>query len=330
MPECLLSKQVAPRSANAMFLTDVIAGLSKAQKRIPCKYLYDMRGSQMFDTISEQPEYYVTRTELAIMREYAAEMATALGEGVMLVELGSGSSIKTELLLAQFRRPVAYVPVDISGQHLQQTANRLRRMYPRIEILPVRGDFTQPFRLPASAQSLTHRAVYFPGSTIGNFEIRAAIELLGHVARVCGAGGSLLIGIDLQKDVRVVEAAYNDAAGVTAEFNLNLLRHVNRELDANFDLKKFAHRACYDEANHCVDIRLVSRCKQVVHLNGIDFSFEKEETIHTEYSHKYTIDGFASMAGRSGFQLQKVWTDPRQYFAVLHLELPKSSTIRSA
>ncbi len=329
MLECLTTNSVAERTGNDEFLTDVLRGLSKTQKQLPCKYFYDRRGSQLFDAICEQPEYYVTRTELAIMREYAREMAFALGDGVTLIEFGSGSSIKTELLLNQLRRPAVYVPIDISGQHLEQTASRLRRTHPKTKVLPVIADFTQPFDLPRACPISTRRAVYFPGSTIGNFEPLAAFVLLKQIANTCGSGGALLIGIDLRKNVRVIEEAYNDAAGVTAEFNLNLLQHANNKLDAHFDLDNFSHRARYDTRHHRVDIRLVSQCRQRVHVNGIAFDFEKHETIHTEYSHKYSLVDFANLASHSGFQLRKFWTDSRRYFAVLYFVLGEDAHVAS-
>lgn len=308
---------------NTNFEDDALEGLSQEPKRLPCKYFYDRRGSELFDAICEQPEYYLTRTELAIMRQYAHEMAEALDERVMLVEFGSGSSIKTEMLLDQLKRPAAYVPVDISGDHLQSTANRLQREYPDLEVLPVCADFTKEFSLPDADFDVSHHAVYFPGSTIGNLQPEAATRLLQQIARISGSGGGLLIGIDLQKDIDIIEAAYNDAAGVTAEFNLNLLRRMNRELDADFQLDQFAHSAQYDTRYNRVDIRLVSQAEQEVHLNGETIEFADGEPILTEYSHKYTVEGFAALAALTGFQLRRVWTDPKSYFAILHLIIPE-------
>jgi dimethylhistidine N-methyltransferase len=319
MLECLKTSAVAANTVNQEFLRDVLMGLSQRQKRIPCKYFYDRQGSQLFDAICELPEYYVTRTELAIMRDHAAEMAVALGQRAMLIEFGSGSSTKSQLLLSELQIPAAYVPIDISGQHLEFTASRLRRKFPRIEILPVCADFTQAFRLPHSKIPMTHRAVYFPGSTIGNFEPHAAAQLLANIVKICGPQGGLLIGIDLQKDINVLEAAYNDRQGVTQRFNLNVLRRANRELAADFELQNFTHRARYDKTHHRMDLRLVSRCEQTVHVDGTAFDFAKGETIHTEYSHKYTVEGFAKIAAEQGLALRKTWTDAQNFFAVLYL-----------
>ncbi|MCA9185242.1 MAG: L-histidine N(alpha)-methyltransferase, partial [Planctomycetales bacterium] len=231
------------------FLMDVLNGLDNPQKNIPSKYFYDQRGSELFEQICELDEYYVTRTELEIMRRYVPEMAQQIDSGVMLVEFGSGSSVKTRLLLDELIEPVAYVPVVISGEHIEQVATQLRQAYPGIDILPVCADFTQPFALPTASRRYTHVAVYFPGSTIGNFTPSAARQLLQRIADLVGVGGGLLIGIDLQKERQILEAAYNDRAGVTAEFNRNLLRRINTELQADFDVDQFRHRAVYDP--HC-------------------------------------------------------------------------------
>jgi dimethylhistidine N-methyltransferase len=314
------STALARRAARARrdFLSDVLAGLRDSPKRLPCKYFYDKRGSELFDQICQLDEYYLTRCELAIMDHFAAEMGQQIGPGVMLVEYGSGSSVKTRYLLDALPSPVAYVPVDISCDHLHQAARELARDYPKIEILPVCADFTQRFALPISARSWTHAAVYFPGSTIGNFVPQQAARLLEHIARLCGRGGGLVIGIDLKKDVSTIDAAYNDARGVTAQFNLNLLRRINRELEADFDLEQFSHRAAYNAQLGRVEIYLVSRRDQTVRVDGEPIDFAAGETISTEYSHKYSIDEFAGLAAAVGLTLRRSWTDPRRYFAVLH------------
>jgi L-histidine Nalpha-methyltransferase len=307
--------------ARQAFLHDALAGLRESPKRLPCKYFYDKRGSELFDRICLLEEYYLTRCELGIMEHHAAEMGQQIGRGVMLVEYGSGSSVKTRYLLDGLPDPVAYVPVDISDQHLHETARELERDYPRIEILPVCADFTNDFALPLSQRTSTHAAVYFPGSTIGNFLPSRATELLARITKLCGTGGGLLIGIDLQKDPSTIEAAYNDSRGVTAEFNLNLLRRINRELDGDFDLEQFAHRAVYNGERGRVEISLVSRRDQEVSLGGETIEFAKGEAINTEHSHKYTIDGFAAMAADAGLTLRREWTDKNGYFAVLHLAI---------
>lgn len=315
------ARQSRAERARQAFRDDALAGLRGSPKSLPCKYFYDKRGSELFDEICLLDEYYLTRSELGIMERHAAEMGQQIGPGVMLVEYGSGSSVKTRYLLDGLPDPVAYVPVDISDEHLHETARELERDYPQIEILPVCADFTREFALPLSERSTTHAAVYFPGSTIGNFQPHKAAELLERITRLCGTGGGLLIGIDLQKDPRTIEAAYNDRRGVTAEFNLNLLRRINRELDGDFDLDQFEHRAVYNAQAGRVEISLVSRRDQTVEVGGEAFEFARGEAIHTEYSHKYTIDGFAEMAARAGLTLRREWTDPKRYFAVLHLAI---------
>ncbi len=303
------------------FLPDVVHGLTLPQKSLPCKYLYDQRGSQLFDQICELDAYYPTRTELEIMESHVESIAFQLGEQVMLVEYGSGSSIKTRTLLDALEDPVAYVPVDISEEHLLRTAESLRSAYPEIEILPVRADFTQPFLLPQSHREPSHVALYFPGSTIGNFTPRQAGKLLRFMSGMLGRQGGLLIGIDLQKEIPVIEAAYNDAEGVTAEFNLNLLTRINSELDGDFDLERFEHKAVYNPVEHRVEISIRSLFDQQVCIGNRTFSFKQGEEIVSEYSHKYTIDGFAQFASQFGFSMHKYWTDDRRYFAVLHLVL---------
>ncbi|HYO23880.1 MAG TPA: L-histidine N(alpha)-methyltransferase [Lacipirellulaceae bacterium] len=305
----------------AVFLADVLAGLTARPKTLPCKYFYDERGSRLFDAICELPEYYLTRTEDWVIKRYAREMADQIGPGVMLVEYGSGSSTKTRALLDALDDPVAYVPVDISREHLRATAEALSRAYPEIEILPVCADFTQPFRLPTPRRPPTHAAVFFPGSTIGNFHAAAVRAMLRHLAAMCGAGGGLLIGIDLQKEPSAIEAAYNDARGVTAEFNLNLLRRINRELDADFQLEAFRHRAVYDPALGRIEMSLVSRAAQTVSIAGCRIALARDEAIVTEHSHKYTVAGFAGLAAGAGLTLRRTWTDARQQFAVLHFAL---------
>lgn len=301
------------------FLSDVIQGLEASPKRLPCKYFYDQRGSALFDRICDLDEYYVTRTELQIMQRYAAEMGEQIGPGVMLIEYGSGSSIKTRILLDHLIDPVAYCPVDISRDHLLATARGLSADYPDIEILPVCADFTRPFVLPVPTRTPTHAAVYFPGSTIGNFEPAEAKQLLAQIAPLCGAGGGLLIGIDLQKDTRIIEAAYNDREGVTDQFNRNILRRINRELGGDFAVDQFQHCATYETKQQRVSISLVSRRDQTVTIRDRSFRVRANEAIHTEYSHKYTIDGFAALAAEVGLELHRSWTDAREFFGVLHL-----------
>lgn len=305
--------------ASRSFLRDVVYGLSQSNKELQCKYFYDERGSKLFDQICELDEYYLTRTEQQIMLDHADEMAAQLGSGVMLIEFGSGSSTKSRVLLDALIDPVAYVPLDISEEHLLKTAAQLASAYPDLEILPLVADFTQPFVLPRAVRKHSHAAVYFPGSTIGNFVPEAAARLIQRITGILGPQGGLLIGIDLQKERTTIEAAYNDSMGVTEEFNLNVLHRVNRELGADFDVEQFRHRAIYNAVAGRVEISVVSNINQVVTVDGHQFAFQAGEQMLTEYSHKYTIDGFATLAARAGLNLHKCWTDDRQLFAVLHL-----------
>jgi dimethylhistidine N-methyltransferase len=313
------SPQDSCQEVDQVFLTDTLEGLARQPKRLYCKYFYDERGSQLFDRICELPEYYLTRAEQAIMEAHVAEMAEQIGAGVMLVEFGSGSSTKTRILLDHLDAPVAYVPLDISEEHLLKTADQLQEAYPGFEILPLVADFTESFELPESSQSPSHAAVYFPGSTIGNFEPDDALCLFAAIAEVLGSQGGLLIGIDLQKNPTIIEAAYNDSQGTTDEFNLNALHRANRELGADFDVDQFHHKAVYNRALGRVEMYIVSDCDQTVTIAGQSFELAAEEHVLTEYSYKYTVEGFAALAAKAGFSLHKFWTDPAELFAVLHL-----------
>ncbi len=296
---------------------DVIEALSRSpQKELPTQYLYDERGSALFDQICEVPEYYPTRTELSIMERDVGVMADAIGPGALIIEYGSGSSVKTRRLLEQLRDPAGCVLVDISRDHLLRSAEELAARFPDVEVLPVCADFTAPFEVPAPRKTVGRRVVYFPGSTIGNFLPQPATQLLEQMAQQVGPGGGLLIGTDLRKDPAILEAAYNDAQGVTAAFNLNLLSRINRELSANFDLGAFYHQAIYDEELGRIEMLLVSRRAQQVTIAGQRFAFAEGETIRTEYSHKYAVEGFQRIAAKAGFAPSQVWTDPRSLFAV--------------
>lgn len=303
------------------FREDIVHCLSQPTKSVPCKYLYDEVGSKLFDQICDLDEYYPTRTEIDILSRNAESIAGHVGSRVMLVEPGSGSSIKSKIILDSLDDPVAYVPVDISAVHLDQTATRLRKQYPKIEILPVAADFTERFDLPKPSRSYSHVTLFFPGSTIGNFEPDQASQLLENLATMLGKNGSLLIGIDLQKDVLTTEAAYNDAKGITAKFNLNLLERINRELGADIDLSRFEHEARYNQSKHRIEISIVSKESQIIDIGDTEIEFDKDEKILTEHSHKFTVDGFASTAEPAGFQLDDSWTDDDDRFAVLHLKL---------
>jgi dimethylhistidine N-methyltransferase len=319
LQQCISQATVArSRGEPSAFLSDVVQGFGRNPKRLPSKYLYDNAGSHLFGKICMLPEYYLARTELSIMRRYGAAMAQQFGRGVLLVEYGSGSSTKTRRLLNHLAAPACYVPVDISREYLQTTAARLRRTYRHIDILPVCADFTQPFPLPEPCREPSRMVVYFPGSTIGNFEPAEVARLLQQIGEACGVGGGLLIGIDLKKDAAIIEAAYNDAQGVTAQFNLNFLRRINRELGADFRTERFRHRAVYNAREGRVELGLVSRCRQIVRIEDRQFRFECGEEIRTEYSYKYTVDQFCKTAALAGFTLRNEWSDAGQKFAVLY------------
>jgi dimethylhistidine N-methyltransferase len=294
---------------------EVIKGLSEGQKRIAPKFFYDRRGSQLFDAITELPEYYPTRTEIGILRSHGAEMADLVGRGALLVELGSGSSLKIRVLLNALQ-PSVYVPVDISREHLLESATDLAGSFPGLEVHAACADYSVPFELPVEPSGHGGRAAFFPGSSIGNFDPVEAFRFLQRVGALVGNGGKLLIGVDLVKNAETLRAAYNDAQGITADFNLNLLRRINRELDADFDLSLFEHDAFFNERESRIEMHLVSRAVQNVWVTGRRFTFHEGESIHTENSYKYTIEGFQSLARNAGFEPERCWTDPNRLFSV--------------
>jgi dimethylhistidine N-methyltransferase len=304
-----------PAERDEAFARDVITGLSARPKRLPPKYFYDATGARLFEEITALPEYYPTRSELAILRAHAPAMARLLPSETALIEFGSGSTRKVRLLLNAAPTVAAYVPVDISAQWLAEEAARLRRDYPELAVLPVAADFTQAFRLSPAIAGLP-RAGFFPGSTIGNFEPHQATAFLHHAARILGEDALLIVGIDLVKDVATLTAAYNDAAGVTAAFNLNLLARINRELGADFDLSAFSHQAFYNRERARIEMHLVSRRDQRVKVGGRVIQFRECETIHTENSYKYTAESFGALARRAGWTSVAAWTDTDGYFSV--------------
>jgi L-histidine N-alpha-methyltransferase len=297
---------------------DVLDGLFLNQKTLLPKYFYDEPGSHLFDDITRLPEYYLTRTEDAIMDTYLPEMAEWVGPKATIVEFGSGSGEKIRRLLKHLDKPAACVPVEISRAHLVKSAQDLATEYPKLKVVAVCADFTQPFDFPPISGAV-RRLVFFPGSTIGNFARDAAISLLKVMHKVAGENGGLLIGADLVKDSSILESAYNDSQGITAKFNLNLLRRINNELAANFDLDAFAHKATYNEQASRIEMYLVSQKAQQVHIGGHEFSFEEGERILTEYAHKYELDAFSEMVAAAGFKVEQVWTDPNQHFSVQYL-----------
>lgn len=304
----------------AEFERDAIAGLSATPKGISSKYFYDEHGSRLFDAITELAEYYPTRTELSILRDHASPMARAIGRDCALIEYGSGSSLKIRLLLDRLEGAVTYAPIDISGDHLLRSAAGVAADYPGVRVEPIVGDFTEPVPLPEMVTGCSRRVVYFPGSTIGNLVPRDAEALLRGIRETVGAEGGALIGVDLEKPREVLHRAYNDARGVTAEFNLNVLRRMNEELDADFELARFAHRAFYNEAEHRVEMHLESLEAQDVCVAGRPFRFAAGETLRTEYSHKYTRERFDALAARAGLRIVEGWTDRRGWFGVFYLE----------
>ena len=322
------------RVAAPSLVADVLRGLKGTPKRLSPMYFYDERGSQLFDEICELPEYYITRTETNILRTHAREIAACIGPNALLVEFGSGASTKTRLLLDELPDLAAYVPVDISRTHLMAAAQRITAAYPHLEVLPACADFTQPFTLPKPSRTPTRVVVFFPGSTIGNFDPPAAIQLMKVMRRIASAGaqarlgtvspssaiGGLVIGFDLVKDPAVLERAYDDAAGVTAEFNLNVLRRLNRDAGANFDLESFRHQAIWVPEARRIEMRLISDRDQAVSIAGERLSFAANEPIITEHCHKYSPDSFADLAAAAGWSGKQVWTDAREYFHVQYLE----------
>ncbi len=301
------------------FLAEVLAGLTSSPRTLPCKYFYDEHGSDLFQRICQLPEYYITRTETEILRHHGAEMAESIGENAELVGFGTGAGVKTRRFLEQLKNPIAYIPVDISKERLMDSATALSQAMPSLEVLPVCADYLQPIELPKASRKADHVAVFFPGSTIGNFEPALARDFLRRICQLCGKSGGLIIGVDLQKPREILEAAYNDSAGVTAEFNLNLLVRLNRELGADFDLPLWRHRAIYNDTDGRIEMHLLSSAAQTVHVGARAFHFERDEKIVTEFSHKYTRESFAALAGSAGFRLANTWTDPQQLFAVFHL-----------
>ena len=306
----------------AEFKDAVLSGLQRTPRAIPAKFLYDARGSALFDAICELPEYYLTRTETEILRRCAHEIAGLAGPGCALVEFGSGSSVKSRLLIEGMHDLAAYVPIDISRQHLDATASRLRRDYPALKVEPVCADYMSLSQLPADVSAARRRIGFFPGSTIGNLEPDEATAFLRRARSLLGEGGALVLGADLKKDPRRLHDAYNDAAGVTAQFTLNLLRRMNRELDANFDLAAFAHEAFYNPAEGRIEIYFRSLKPQTVSVAGRSLVFRSGDRVHTEYSYKYDDAGIAQLARSAGFAIAHTWTDPVRLFAVAYLVAP--------
>jgi len=298
-------------------LEEILEGLSKPQKELPSKLFYDQKGSSLFDEICELEEYYPTRTETSIMTENIEDICSILGKNCLLIELGSGSSKKIRLLLSGLLSPAGYVPIDISEEHLISSVNILAHDYPNLKILPVSADYTQPFSLPKFDFIYSKKVIYYPGSTIGNFEPQYASQFLNSIGNRMGKGTGLLIGVDLKKNKKILEDAYNDKKGTTAKFNLNILERLNRELDTDFNIEKWKHYAFYNSNEGRIEMHLESLSNQDVKVDEEFIAFSEEETILTEYSYKYSIEDFQELVSDS-YKLVKVWTDKENKFGILY------------
>jgi len=303
-----------PDEQTSVFAKDAVEHLSQHPKRLSPKYFYDAAGSELFEAITRLPEYYPTRTELGILNECGSAIAAIIPPGAALVEFGAGATTKVRRLLEKSALG-AYVPVDISGDFIRGQADALRRDFPKLAVYPVAADFTAPFELPAAIAALP-KVGFFPGSTIGNFEPHEACRFLRSAREILGDGALMIVGVDLEKDERVLYDAYNDAAGVTARFNLNVLVRINRELGGNFDVSAFTHRAIYNRERHRIEMHLIAKKSQAVRLLGTSFSFRAGETIHTENSYKYSVERFAALARGAGWRVRETWTDPAGMFSV--------------
>jgi L-histidine Nalpha-methyltransferase len=303
------------------FRDAVLNGLGQARRAIPCKFFYDERGSALFEAICRLPEYYLTRTEVAILKQNAVDIAEQMGRHCRLIEFGSGASTKVRILLQALDHPAAYVPVDISREHLRDAAASLAEDFPALPVVAVCADYTRPFAMPPLPGPDGKRVGFFPGSTIGNFEPEAAVAFLANYARILGSGGEMLIGVDLKKDPEILNAAYNDRAGITEQFNLNLFERINRELDGDLDIDRFEHVAFYSEIEGRVEIYIRSLANQEAWIAGKPFLFAKGELIHTEYSYKYSVPEFRALAARAGFHPVDTWTDPEELFSVHYFRL---------
>ncbi len=322
--DSLTAPQQISTSESSDFVADVVAGLSSNPRALPCKYFYDERGAALFQKICELPEYYITRTEIDILDRNRAEIASQLGPNIQLIGLGTGAGTKTRILIEALTNPAVYVPVDISETQLRESTALFWKIFPELEILPVCADYLQPVVLPQARRKAARNIVYFPGSTIGNFGPDEAIEFLRRAANVCRENGGLLLGVDLKKDAGVIEAAYNDSAGITARFNLNLLERVNRDLGADFDIDQWQHRAIYNSNAGRIEMYLISEVDQFVHVAEHKFHFRRGEKITTEYSYKYAPEEFAALAGKAGFEFAHMWSDDARLFGVFYFTCSRS------
>lgn len=304
------------RPATDTLEAEILRGLQMPTKTLPTKLFYDRRGSELFDEITHLDEYYPTRTETAILQRHIDEISRCIGSSAVLIEYGSGSSQKTRILLDNLIDPAAYVPIDISAEHLSHAVEKLRIRYPQLDVLPVTADYMQTIELPVSNSDSSRRVVFFPGSTIGNFQPDEALAFLRRVADTCGHNGGLLIGVDLKKDPVILHRAYNDSLGITAEFNLNILAHLNREFATGFQLDQFRHYAYYNAPEGRIEMHLVNLADQRIHWQDQHINLRQGESIWTESSYKYTIEEFIDLSARAGFSAIKSWTDEEKLFSV--------------
>lgn len=305
--------------ATETMCADVLRGLTQNPKTLPSQYLYDERGARLFERICETEEYYLTRTEIAILRRNMDAIVDRVGPGALLIEPGSGSGVKTQLLLENLEAPAGYVPIDVAKQQLAEFAAQMDQRFPDLAVTPVCADFTGDYELPPCADAVGKRVAYFPGSTIGNFTPTDAVDVLRHMAGLCADDGGVLIGVDLKKDPALLEPAYDDAKGVSREFALNYLVRLNRELGADFEVEQFGYEAPYNADHGRIEMALVSRRQQVAHVDGVGVVFETDERLRTEYSYKYGPDEFAALAGRAGLAVVDMWADPDRLFSVQYL-----------
>jgi dimethylhistidine N-methyltransferase len=313
--------RAAEESSRELFRADVLKGMGLPAKQLPCKYFYDEAGSRLFEEITHLDEYYLTRAELGIMEHNAMSLARLIGPECLLIEYGSGNSSKTRLLLDHLVDPIGYIPIEISEAALRMSVQALAERYPSLEVLPLCADFSRPFLLPRTTRNPRRRVVYFPGSTIGNFQPLEAGSLLRRTAQLCGPGGGMVLGADRKKEPAIIHAAYNDSKGVTAAFNFNLLVRINRELGADFDLRQFWHHASYEPCQGRIEMHLVSRCDQQVKIPGEEFALADGEPILTEYSYKHNRADLETLATRAGFDIERFWSDANHFFSVLCLKV---------
>lgn len=300
--------------------TEVLLGLSQDPKTLPSHYLYDERGARLFERICDADEYYLMRTELDVLHRHMDAITSRIGPQALVIEPGSGSGVKTRLLLDGLKEPAGYVPIDVAKRQLEQFAAETARAFPDLEVMPVCADFTNDYELPRCPNPVKTRVSYFPGSTIGNFKPATAVKVLERMAELCDDNGAVLIGVDLKKNREALEAAYDDAEGVSCEFALNYLVRLNRELGADFRLDQFAYEAPYNEELGRIEMALISLCDQDVRVDGIEVAFKDQERVRTEFSYKYTLAEFAALAAEAGLSVEETWTDPNKLFSIQYLE----------